>query len=437
MPSFSDLMKELPEDTQHSLRGVWASLSPAERDALQALFVGLPSERKLIRLLIDLSMTQVRFAFGNQSRVAIVGPANVGKSTLYNQFIRSKEDRAQVSALPGTTRVSQVADAGLFRVVDTPGADAVGEVGEAEKARALSAARGADFLVIVFDVVQGIKRTEQELFSELVALKKPYIVVLNKIDLVRREVDEAVRHAADALKLKPEQVIPIAAKEAKNLEKVLMGIALADPAIMAALGRAMPAYRWQLAWRSIISASSVAAVIALTPLPMIDFIPLVTTQSLMILGIARVYDYRITPARARELIASFGMGVLGRTLFQQLSKFGGVPGWMLSAAIASATTAAIGYASIIWFERGERLSSASLKTLTQTLTGVLLDSLRNLGTRKPGKRSLQDRITKALEESDLAGDRTTLDKAAAGDASPTLQDDDLPPWLERDDDRRN
>ncbi|MHB1294622.1 MAG: GTP-binding protein [Anaerolineae bacterium] len=434
MPSFGDLMGQLPEDTQRSLRGVWASLSPAEREALQALFVGIPSERKLIRLLVDLSLTQVRIAFGNKSRVTIVGPANVGKSTLYNQYVREKEDRAEVSAIPGTTRVSQVADAGLFRVVDTPGADAVGEVGEAERSRAMSAARGADFLVIVFDAVQGIKRTEQALFQELATLNKPYIVLLNKIDLVRRETDEAVRHAAEALKLKPEQIIPISAKDGRNLNKVLMAIALADPAIVAALGQAMPAHRWQLAWRSIISAASVAAVIALTPLPVVDFVPLVTTQSLMILGIARVYNYRITPARARELIASFGMGLLGRTLFQQLSKFGGVPGWMLSAAIASATTVAIGYASAMWFERGQRLSSANLAAITKAVTNVVLDSLRHLGSRKPGKRSVQERVSQALEESPLGNDRTALDRQASADrVSPG--EGELPPWLDAKGDR--
>lgn len=434
MPSLGDVMKELPEDTQRALRNVWGSLSPAEREALQALFVGLPSERKLIRLLVDLSLTQVRIAFGNKSRVTIVGPANVGKSTLYNQYVREKEDRAAVSAIPGTTRVSQVADAGLFHVVDTPGADAVGEVGETERMRALSAARGADFLVIVFDAVQGIKRTEQDLFQELAGLHKPYIVVLNKIDLVRRETDEAVRHAAEALKLKPEQVIPISAKDGSNLNRVLMAIALADPAIVAALGQAMPAYRWQLAWRSIISAASAAAVIALAPLPVIDFVPLVTTQSLMILGIARVYNYRITPARARELIASFGGGLLGRSLFQQLSKFGGVPGWMLSAAIASATTVAIGYASAIWFERGQRLSSASLKAITKAVTSVVLDSLRHLGSRKPGRRSVQERVTQALEESSLATDRSPLDRQAAASTT-TPKQDELPPWLEPKDER--
>ena len=93
---------------------------------------------------------------------------------------------AKVSPIPGTTRINQTADAGLFAVIDTPGADAVGEVGEKEKLEALKAARDADFLIILFDAIQGIKKTEQEIFEELKALGKPYIVALNKIDLVKQ-----------------------------------------------------------------------------------------------------------------------------------------------------------------------------------------------------------------------------------------------------------
>jgi hypothetical protein len=42
--------------------------------------------------------------------------------------------------LPGTTTENQQAEAALFTVIDTPGADAVGSVGEQEKNLALSAA---------------------------------------------------------------------------------------------------------------------------------------------------------------------------------------------------------------------------------------------------------------------------------------------------------
>jgi len=246
---------------------------------------------------------------------------------------------AEVGPLPGTTHVNKPADAGLFTVIDTPGADAVGISGDLERQLALSAAQQADFLVLVFDAIQGIKKGEKELFKELSALKKPYVVLINKMDLVEpRLKDSILERAAENLELRPEQVLPIVAKDGKNLSRILLAIAAAEPEMMAALGEALPEYRWQLSWRSIASAASISTAIALTPLPVIDFIPLVITQSVMVMGIARVYNVKTTPRVATELVTTFGLGLLARTLFRELSRFGGIPGWLLGAAIAAATT---------------------------------------------------------------------------------------------------
>ncbi len=424
MPTFRELLNSLPTDTQDLLRMIWETIPPGEREHLQNMFIGFPTETNLMRLLINLSLVEVKMAFGRKHRVAIVGPANVGKSTLYNHIIRSKEDRAEVSPLPGTTRTNQLADAGLFSVVDTPGADAVGDVGEREREIAFQAASDADFLVIVFDAIQGVKRAELELFEELKTLQKPYIVCLNKIDLVRRDVQKVTEKVASNLRINPEQVVTISAKEGRNIEKILMAIAVTEPEMVAALGKALPAYRWQLAWRTIVSAASVSAVIALTPLPFIDFAPLALTQSIMVLGIARIYNFQITLARARELVITFGMGFLGRTLFQELSKFGGIPGWLLSAAIASSTTVAMGYAAATWFEKGEKLSGETLKAITKNLTLSFMTSLRSIGKKKPGKEEVQSNITEVLEKSGLADDPGKMlgDKAVAGVAEVQTQD---------------
>ncbi len=144
----------------------------------------IPNKTNLWRLLIKLAGDQAKITLGNKHRVAIVGPANVGKSTLYNQFVQAKESQAEVSPIPGTTRENQEAGAGIFSIIDTPGTDAMGTLGEEERLKALHAAEEADFLIIIFDAIQGIKKTEHELFETLKALKKPYVVVLIKIDLV-------------------------------------------------------------------------------------------------------------------------------------------------------------------------------------------------------------------------------------------------------------
>ena len=413
MTLFDDILAQFPPDVQAPVRKVWDALGPDEQASFLSLLVGFPADVNLVKILVKLSTAQIRQAFGTKHRVVIVGPTNVGKSTLYNQFTQNKSDQATVSPLPGTTKENQQADAALFTVVDTPGVDAVGSAGEHEKDLAFSASMDADFLILVYDAVQGIKKTEQELFAEISALHKPFVVVLNKIDLIpHKDLQAVIANAAQNLGLEPDQIVPMAAKDGKNLGKVLLAVAATEPGIVAALGQALPEYRWQLAWQAIVRAASISAAIALIPLPVVDFVPLVVTQSVMVVSIARIYNYKITPQRASELVATFGLGFLGRTLFQEFSKLGGLPGWLLSAAIASSTTVVMGYAAVRWFEKGEKLSSAALKKLTQTITSTLLETLKGLGKRKPSQKGLESQITQALKDSPLAESRSTLDHEA-------------------------
>jgi small GTP-binding protein len=400
MSQIENLLREFPPGVRERLLRAWDRMPEASRAPLTKVLEELPQELRPWQELINLALSHVRVVTGDLRRVAIVGPANVGKSTLYNQLARSPRDIAQVSAVPGTTRVSQSADAGLFAVVDTPGADAVGSVGEAEKERAFAAAREADFLVVVFDAMQGIKRAEQDLFRELQALQLPYVVVLNKIDLVAgtRQKERVVEAAARNLGLASEEVIPCVARDGKHVERVLLAVAKAEPRIVAALGAALPEHRATLAWGLTRKAAATAAAIALAPLPFLDVFPLLAVQTSLVLGIARLYRQRISLARARELVVTFGLGLLGRTLFQELSKLGGPPGWLLSAAIASSTTLVMGRAAAVWFERGEKLQSSELRAESRSLTQRMLESLKSLGGRRPTKAALQREVEAALPE---------------------------------------
>jgi small GTP-binding protein len=419
MPDFEEILKLLPEKNQAILNPLWDRLPEDEKQALKEKFEGLPLDFNLINMLIDLSMIQMKVAVGRKNRVAIVGPANVGKSTLYNRLIREKTDQAEVSPVPGTTRVNQVADAGIFAVIDTPGADAVGPVGQKEKEEALNAAQEADFLVIMFDAIQGVKDTELKLYHQLIALRKPYLVVLNKIDLVGgKHENDVIEKAASNLGIEIAKIIPISAKRGLNISKVLMGIVIADPELLIPMAQALPQYRWNLAWRVIVTAATISGVIALIPLPLIDFIPLIANQSTMVLSIARIHNYKITLQRARELIATFGIGLLARTLFQQLSKFGGVPGWLLSSAIAASTTVAIGYAASVWFEKGEQISQQTFNELTKNLTKALVEKLKDRFRRKPSKKSLQAALEESLEGTGMA-DREIIEKAALNNKQPS------------------
>src|SRR3954453_23672449 len=58
------------------------------------------------------------------ARLAIVGPVNAGKSTLFNTL--EGKDIAEVGPIPGTTKVPQQRKVGPFLLIDTL---AFGEVG--------------------------------------------------------------------------------------------------------------------------------------------------------------------------------------------------------------------------------------------------------------------------------------------------------------------
>ena len=419
MAEAEDLVGEFPEPVQEAVAQIWSTLPAETRREFQGIAEQLPVSLKPLKDILGYVLDQYKPVFGNKRSIAIVGPANVGKSTLYNQLITRKEDLAEVGPVPGTTRENQVADTGLFNVVDTPGADAVGEVGERERQIALAAAARADFLVLMFEATHGIKQYERDLFDTLLAYDKPFVVLLNKIDLIpKKERATVVESAARNLRLEPSQIIDTVATEGTHVGRVILAIVKFEPELLAAIAEAMPQYRARLAWQRIVPAASGAGVVGLIPLPFFDLLPLLGIQTGLVLSIARIYGFKITLARAKELIAAFGAAMIARTVYQQLSKALGVPGWILSASIAAATTVAIGYGAMVWFARGERPSQEALRAMASNVATYLRDQLQELGKDKPDKGTLRERISQALQDlpGNLRPDRVPGEERGVGTA---------------------
>ncbi len=120
-----------------------------------------------------------------QGVVAIVGRANVGKSTIFNRIVGERV--SIVEDIPGVTRDRIYANASWltrdFRVIDTGGIEIENATfNEQIKAQAEIAIEEADVILFVVNGREGITREDQFVARLLQKSKKPVILAVNKID---------------------------------------------------------------------------------------------------------------------------------------------------------------------------------------------------------------------------------------------------------------
>jgi len=125
-----------------------------------------------------------------ETKVAIIGHPNVGKSTLLNCLTAS--DRAIVSPIPGTTRdaVDEIVerDGRRFRFIDTAGIRRKGKTHlMAEKLSVVMARKhleGADIALLVIDATEGVSQLDAAIAGYAHESGRSMIIVVNKWDLV-------------------------------------------------------------------------------------------------------------------------------------------------------------------------------------------------------------------------------------------------------------
>ena len=130
-------------------------------------------------------------------RAAIVGRPNAGKSSLLNQLLG--HDRAIVSPIPGTTRdtIEETANIRGLPVVfiDTAGLrEARDEIEQEGVRRSHESLARAEFILHVLDASEPLTPADEKYFAEFAGKKR--ILVVNKIDLPRKLVIDAVRRPA-------------------------------------------------------------------------------------------------------------------------------------------------------------------------------------------------------------------------------------------------
>lgn len=125
-----------------------------------------------------------------QALVAIVGRANVGKSTLFNSLTRSSQ--ALVADVPGVTRDRHfgrvLRDDRAFLLADTGGlVGGEDDLGPLVQRQAQAAVADADVILLVMDGKVGPQPGDEEVVDYLRATGKPLFLVINKIDHPARE----------------------------------------------------------------------------------------------------------------------------------------------------------------------------------------------------------------------------------------------------------
>jgi len=124
-----------------------------------------------------------------ETRIAIIGHPNVGKSTLLNCLTAS--DRAIVSPVPGTTRdaVDEVVERNgrRFRFIDTAGIRRKGKTHlMAEKLSVVMARKhleSADIALLVIDATEGVSQLDASIAGYAHESGRSIIIVVNKWDL--------------------------------------------------------------------------------------------------------------------------------------------------------------------------------------------------------------------------------------------------------------
>ncbi len=153
-------------------------------------------------------------------KVAILGKPNVGKSSFFNRILRKRD--AIVSERAGTTRdikkrvVSLDDELEDILVLDTGGLEERDELFNKVKEKSLQAAKEADLIIYMVDAKTIPDEEEKKYIRSLQKLKKPIILVVNKVDN-----DKMMEKVYDFYELGVEEIYPISIAHNRGVGKLI------------------------------------------------------------------------------------------------------------------------------------------------------------------------------------------------------------------------
>lgn len=122
-----------------------------------------------------------------RAHIAFFGRRNVGKSSVVNAITNQRV--SVVSDTLGTTtdpvqKAMELLPLGPVVIIDTPGFDDEGALGELRVERTREVLRKTDIAVLIADGTVGLTDADNALIAELKERKLPYIIVYNKSDIM-------------------------------------------------------------------------------------------------------------------------------------------------------------------------------------------------------------------------------------------------------------
>ncbi|MBQ6104654.1 MAG: [Lachnospiraceae bacterium] len=135
--------------------------------------------------------------------IAWFGKRNAGKSSLVNAV--TGQDISIVSDVPGTTtdpvrKAMELLPLGPVLMIDTPGIDDEGTLGELRVARTNRILAEADIAVLTVDGTAGLSEQDRELLSIFQKRNVPTALTFTKADLLEKENRSALLKAADGIR---------------------------------------------------------------------------------------------------------------------------------------------------------------------------------------------------------------------------------------------
>lgn len=132
---------------------------------------------------------------GERIHIGFFGRRNAGKSSVVNAV--TGQELAVVSDTKGTTtdpvsKAMELLPLGPVLIIDTPGFDDEGQLGELRVRKTKQILNKTDIAVLVIDAVEGLKQCDEELLAIFKEKDIPYLLVYNKEDMLREEQKDSL-----------------------------------------------------------------------------------------------------------------------------------------------------------------------------------------------------------------------------------------------------